>query len=59
MTKEIYIHEKHRNSIRKVKAEERRERLSRIRKERICDEIVVGISVIEVMRRRGIWREMT
>ena len=49
MTKEMYIHEKHRNSIRKVEAEERRERLSHIRKERIYDEIVIGISVIEVI----------
>ena len=32
MTKEIYIHEKHRNSVRKLEAEERRERLSHIRK---------------------------
>jgi len=54
MTKEIYIYEKHYNSVRKVEAEERRERLSRIYKERIYDKIVVGIGVIEVMRRRGI-----
>ena len=42
MTKEIYIYEKHYNSIRKLEVEERRERLSRIRKERIYDEIVIG-----------------
>jgi hypothetical protein len=32
MTKEIYIHEKHRNSVGKLEAEERREKPSRIRK---------------------------
>jgi hypothetical protein len=32
MTKEIYIYEKHYNSIRKLEAEEGREKLSRIRK---------------------------
>jgi hypothetical protein len=32
MTKEMYIHEKHRNGIGKLEAEERREKPSRIRK---------------------------